>query len=54
MEGVTLVWWEAKTKEEIKKHGNINLSCADFITTIKKNLSIHSCSEIHNELEKIY
>ena len=26
MEGETLVWWEAKTKEEIKKHGKITLS----------------------------
>ena len=25
MEGATLVWWEAKTKEEIKKHGKIIL-----------------------------
>ena len=25
MEGATLVWWEAKTKEEIKKHGQISL-----------------------------
>ena len=36
MEGATLVWWEAKTKEEIKKHGNIILSWADFIFTIKQ------------------
>ena len=26
MEGATLVWWEAKKKEEINKHGNIILS----------------------------
>ena len=36
MEGATLVWWEAKTKEEIKKHGKIILSWTDFITTIKQ------------------
>ena len=36
MEGTILVWWEAKTKEEIKKHGKIILSWSDFITTIKQ------------------
>ena len=36
MEGATLVWWEAKTKEEIKKHGKIILSWIDFITAIKQ------------------
>lgn len=36
MEGATLGWWEAKEKEEIKKHGNIILSSTDFITTIKQ------------------
>ena len=36
MEGTTLVWWEAKTKEEIRKHGNITLSWADLITAIKQ------------------
>ena len=35
MEGATLVWWEAKTKEEIKKHRNIILSWTDFIYAIK-------------------
>ena len=35
MEGATLVWWEAKTKEEIKKHGKIILSWTDFISAIK-------------------
>ena len=34
MEGATLVWWEAKTKEEIKKHGKIILSWTDFIAAI--------------------
>ena len=36
IEGAKLVWWEAKTKEEIKKHGNIILSWIDFITAIKQ------------------
>ena len=35
-EGATLVWWESKTKEEIKKHGKIILSWYDFITAIKQ------------------
>ena len=37
MEGATLIWWEAETKEEIKKHGNIILSCTNFITAIKQH-----------------
>ena len=36
MEGVALVWWEAKTKDEIKKHGKITLSWAEFISAIKQ------------------
>ena len=36
MEGLALVWWEAKAKEEIKKCGKIILSCIDFISTIKQ------------------
>ena len=37
MEDAKLVWWEAKTKEEIKKHGNMILSWLDFIAAIKQN-----------------
>ena len=36
MDGAALVWWEAKTKDEIKKHGKITLSRAEFIIAIKK------------------
>ena len=36
MDGAALVWWEAKTKDEIKKHGKITLSWIEFITSIKK------------------
>ena len=36
MEGAALVWWEAKTKDEIKKHGKITLTWAEFISAIKK------------------
>ena len=37
MEVATLVWWEAKKKEEIKKHGKTILSWIDFITAIKQH-----------------
>ena len=36
LEGATLVWWEAKTQEEIKKHGKISISRSNFIATIKR------------------
>ena len=36
MDGAALVWWEAKIKEEIKKHGKITLSWTEFISAIKK------------------
>jgi len=36
MEGATLVWWESKTQEEIKKHGKISISYNDFIAAVKK------------------
>ena len=35
MDGAALVWWESKTKDEIKKHGKITLSWDEFITAIK-------------------
>ena len=35
MEDAALVWWEAKTPEEIKKHGNIIILWFDFIAAIK-------------------
>ena len=36
VQGSTLVWWEAKTQEEIKKHGNISMYWSNFIVAIKK------------------
>ena len=36
LEGATLVWWEAKTQDEIKKHGKISLSWSNFIAEIKR------------------
>jgi hypothetical protein len=36
LDGSTLIWWESKTQEEIKKNGKILLSWNDFIIAIKK------------------
>jgi hypothetical protein len=36
LDGSTLIWWESKTQEEMKKHGKILLSWNDFIIAIKK------------------
>ena len=38
MKGATLVWWESKTQEEIKKHGKISIPWNGFITAIKRQL----------------
>jgi hypothetical protein len=32
----TLIWWESKTQEDMKKHGKILISWNDFIVAIKK------------------
>lgn len=37
MDGAALVWWEAKTKEEIKKFGKVTLTWTDFLLAIKNN-----------------
>ena len=36
MEGSALVWWEARTQEEIKNYGNISMSWSSFIASIKR------------------
>lgn len=36
MDGAALVWWEAKTKEEIKKFGKVTLTWPEFLLAIKK------------------
>jgi hypothetical protein len=36
LDGSTLIWWESKTQEEMKKNGNFFLSWNDFIIAIKK------------------
>ena len=35
-DGAALVWWEAKTKEEIKKFGKVTLTWPEFLLAIKK------------------
>ena len=35
LEGATLVWWEAKTQDEIKKQGKISISWSNVIVAIK-------------------
>ena len=35
MEGVALIWWEARTQDEIKKHGKISITWSDFIVAVK-------------------
>jgi hypothetical protein len=36
LDSATLIWWEAKTQEDMKKHGKILSSWNDFIVAIKK------------------
>ena len=35
MEGTTLIWWEARNQDEIKKYGRISITWSDFIAAIK-------------------
>jgi hypothetical protein len=36
LESATLIWWEAKTQEDMKKHGKIISSWNGFIVTLKR------------------
>jgi hypothetical protein len=36
LDSATLIWWEAKTQEDMKKHGKILISWNDFIVATKK------------------
>ena len=42
LEGATLIWWETKTQEDMKKHGKVLSSWNDFV--VEKN---------YNGLEKL-
>jgi hypothetical protein len=36
LESATLIWWEAKTQEDMKKHGKVLSSWNDFIVALKR------------------
>jgi hypothetical protein len=36
LESATLIWWEEKTQEDMKKHGKVLSSWNDFIVAIKR------------------
>jgi hypothetical protein len=36
LESVALIWWEAKTQEDMKKHGKVLSSWNDFIVVLKR------------------
>jgi hypothetical protein len=36
LDSATLIWWESKTQEDMKKHGKILTSWNDFIVAIKR------------------
>ena len=36
LEGASLIWWEAKTQEDVKKHGKVLTSWNDFIVAIRR------------------
>ena len=52
LEGATLVWWEAKTQDEIKKHGMISFSWSNFIVAIKSQF-YPLYAKIHHELAEL-
>jgi hypothetical protein len=36
LDSSTLIWWEAKTQEDMKKHGKVLFSWNDFIVALKR------------------
>ena len=36
LEGAALVWWEAKTQEEMRIHGKISITWVEFVSAIKR------------------
>ena len=36
LEGATLIWWEAKTQEDMKKHDKVLSSWNDFVVAIRR------------------
>ena len=36
LESAALIWWEAKTQEDVKKHGKVSTSWIDFIAALRR------------------
>lgn len=36
LESVALIWWEAKTQEDMKKHGNVLTSWNNLVTALRR------------------
>ena len=36
LDSATLIWWESRTQEDMKKHGKVFSSWNDFIVAIKR------------------
>jgi hypothetical protein len=36
LDSAPLIWWEAKTQEDMKKHGKVLSSWNDFIVALKR------------------
>jgi hypothetical protein len=54
LDSATLIWWEAKTQEDMKKHGKVLSSWNDFIVALKRTiLSISIHAESYYGLEKL-
>jgi hypothetical protein len=53
LDSATLIWWESKTQEDMKKHGKILTSWNDFIVAIKRQfLPIGIYAKVYYGLEK--
>jgi len=37
LEGAALVWWEAKSQEKMRIHGNISITWVEFVYAIKRH-----------------
>ena len=53
MEGATLLLWESRTQDEIKKNGKISITWYDFIASIKRQFyPLSHMKKVHYELAK--
>ena len=46
LENATLIWWETKTQEDMKKNGKVLSSWNDFIVAIKKEILSITCRKL--------